>query len=1631
MSNVNSVPYELSIWDDVVETGHNYYSEKKIAVIGADNMDSAIRATDIKLVRNINGSNTLTFNMCYKFLNEENILEDNPFIPYMVNERKLKYKYKGKWYDLKIKNITEDSKNYVFSYTATDCYINELSKNGFNLEFDQKLDNNQGTACELGQATMVDTDWQVVDNNMMIDGEHYARQSVGVPLVNDDGEPIISDCVIQEIVEPLVPMYPVGGSATFYAKKIIVSDAQGISYATEEEVEIPSTLDQIFIYVPYSHAMEQSSKVQFIYNGAQGTYQVDDERVILNAQNYYILNPTYTTYGNGYEISFTDSHSNSITLRPAVYGGTSVKVSDEYRGKRFVISPKTKYDPLLQKYVIVYRKEDLGVISNKDTYVYEDTEYVVPNILQNYVSNHEKFQSTSGWRTMKTIEGSSNMGLVENVSDPDLFAFFDNHSSAATPELTPLLKVKFDGTGTCLMNSGPYDNRSSIKEYTKGEKYVLYINSSNLLDNEYDYSTYSAKYANGNPFSGLSAQVAVYTTRSDGSINITDVLARFETFTSSDAYLYSTAEILNDYSAASVKSLKVGLFFTISGGNVKYWYIKDVQMFKYYEYNGRPLLPSDEDADFDTKVVPKYYGYTPEDNTAAIEAQDVSLIIYDFADMAEIPSNYILQEFSNGEKITEITAKESNYFNIIQNICEKFECWARFDILHDSTGKVLTEVIDGRVRQKKYITFHKYIGQDNYAGFRYGVNLNQIQRTLDSKSIVSKLIVKNNNNKYAKNGFCTIQRAVSNPTKQNSIFNFDNYINQGLLNAEQVERDFWYPSSTTLGYLTTVANASKQYDELAEKVDNINSVLYPLESDYEIAKNGVESGGEKIQELNERIYNEFQCHYEDFCKGMAATLESMQSELDYGYCIAWALYNDTEINHPTYGKINSAGTLYSKNLRGVLAQMNELKTQYEKAVTDESVLGTQISNYKDKIEEYKEIQATLVETIKDADKAFYQKYNAYIQEGTWIDEKYMDDEKYYLDAVSTLYNSCFPKVSYTINVVDVSPFEGGEGYFARLGDKTYIEDVEYFGYELKDGVKTPYKEEIVITEITYYPDNESKNQIKVQNYKNQFQDLFHRLTATVQSVNYSSGAYQRAAEAIKADQTIDTAFLQDTFNMNAIALRNAKNQSVAWDESGITITSADSPNNVLRLINGGLFLSKNGGETWETGVSAEGINANLLTAGQINTSIIQVMDGDCPAFRWDSRGINAYDYDLVNGHATNFNYTKGVRYDRFGIYGFDGLVISGDNAFNPASVDDIIGSEGVKFALTWKGFSFKHGNASNSIILGQYDKLVGGVTTTTYGLKITNNGATTVEINERGDATFQGTINAVNGAIGGWAISSDALSKTYSVDGHTYNVALNTNSVNSAIEVKADGTTTFAVNYLGEATMTAGEIGGWTVNSNGLSHSGVGMSSTGVNAFYAGSKFAVTQDGTLSASGATISGALSASSGQIGNWIISDGGLKSANDQIQLLPVTSGTALKIGSKFSVAADGKLTASGATFSGSISGSTISGGSINIGGGKFKVDSSGALTSTSGMIGDWSITTTGLYKNGFIIGGNPPKITLTEDRATRAVIHLSNGNGSIDIYSDGHITISSRSRPYITVTGDGHSTRYTSSGVQQLY
>jgi hypothetical protein len=174
--------------------------------------------------------------------------------------------------------------------------------------------------------------------------------------------------------------------------------------------------------------------------------------------------------------------------------------------------------------------------------------------------------------------------------------------------------------------------------------------------------------------------------------------------------------------------------------------------------------------------------------------------------------------------VRSITAKESNRFNLLQDLNETFECWAHFEILHDpDTGEILLGKDVGKLdgdeayRQQKFVTFKEYVGKRNYAGFRYGVNLKSIQRTLDSSGAVSKLIVKNNANEFADGGFCSIARAAENPTGENYIYDFSYYIQQGLIGFSEINNDLYLDINGYLGYYKKLREYNKNRETWIEE----------------------------------------------------------------------------------------------------------------------------------------------------------------------------------------------------------------------------------------------------------------------------------------------------------------------------------------------------------------------------------------------------------------------------------------------------------------------------------------------------------------------------------------------------------------------------------------------------------------------------------------------------------------------------------------------------------------------------------------------------------------------------------------------------------------------------------------------
>jgi len=77
-----------------------------------------------------------------------------------------------------------------------------------------------------------------------------------------------------------------------------------------------------------------------------------------------------------------------------------------------------------------------------------------------------------------------------------------------------------------------------------------------------------------------------------------------------------------------------------------------------------------------------------------------------------------------------------------------------------------------------------------------------------------------------------------------------------------------------------------------------------------------------------------------------------------------------------------------------------------------------------------------------------------------------------------------------------------------------------------------------------------------------------------------------------------------------------------------------SDTGVVAFRGGGIFTSteKNaeGNWKWNTGITPEGINANLITSGQLDTNLIRIYSGDNLRFQMNGDGIFAYKSIIVD-----------------------------------------------------------------------------------------------------------------------------------------------------------------------------------------------------------------------------------------------------------------------------------------------------------------------------------------------------------------------------------------------------------------
>lgn len=1294
-------PYELSLWRDIWDDTNQWFDEQKICVIGSNDMLSQSRAIEPTLTRNVNGSKKLTFKMYKKYVDTitgETV--HNPFVDMLISESKIKLNYNGKWFDFIIKNIIENSSTHLCTYQLEDAFVNELSKNGFNKVLSTDLTNNMGDVNTLAKNLLDETDWRVGPT---------------------------SEKIVQTVEDALVYV-TIPAETTIYhlldqkesnrTSGVIVEDSAGITLE-----------NSITALAFYTSCKNKPHRFQFIYSDkgyftedGEPLLSRDQERIITEADcQYYceIDDPASYTVTQ-YNMSLPTGWSFSTQTHDEL-------ISSLYRGDRYGFAQKSKYIPEIDRYVYLYKKDG----DNTEYYGYQYNEYNSATTVSDIITN-SSFKSAAGWTGHTTEEigekSEVNKAKVENVygrfnsgafiSLTDDLQNEDYEPDAQDRTYLPYLKISFEKNTDkkqIVLNSGPYDRRYSIKEMPAGSLWAVRCvdqSGTSLINNgSLNFSLVEYKYNTGSKFlcyedtGNFRAELAK---KDNGS---------YKTYTiGRDTYYFFEVKT-NKYTSetAFTKSSEVRLAITANKTSDAIYYIKDIELFRaHYTKEDTPklIIPNEKHTDtmlddIKNQITFSEYRYFSKDKINSITNEKDMALDDRFETLTY--KKYKPVYNNEAEKIRSVEEKESNYFNILQSLAETFECWLDIEVERDATGKIIRrkeEDAEGPVGTlKKNIVFKNYVGQKNHASFRYGVNLKDIQRTYESKNIVTKLVVKTNANEHAPNGFCTIQRAGANQTGENYIYDFGYYHNMGMLDANV--------------YLSTIQDSTNTGNEWAGPdipgTTGINLKGYNIR---------ISNLNKTIQEENERLVGLAQ----DITKVSAQkkTAEALLDAANTGIVEVEADYERVAKQH-IKAKL-TADLLNRDDIKSLLVEYGTYISERDK---QQALVTTYTNQYNTLKSDYASGESrvkALLEHKKALNTKFYNIYSRFIQEGTWVNEEYIDDDKYYNDAKSVLYNSCYPQVAYNVSVLALSMLPGYELLDFDLGDQTNVVDPEFFGDQ--------FQEEVVVTETVESLDDPTKNTIKVQNFKNQFQDLFQKITATVQQTQYSTGAYQKAVSLAYAEEQAKMEFLNDALSSAGAMLTTAGQQSVTWGDEGITVTDVDTPCNEIRMVGGAILLSKQDEQTgqkkWVSAMTSDGISANLITAGVVNTGKVAIMNGNEEKFLWDANGINAFgDKDSGSGERPF------VRFDKYGLYGIkdkDGA------AYRAVSLDAIMNDS--TFALTWEGLRVvgdsgvvRIGKQEEDLIT--IDSIIDGENTTTFRVKKDGSIETT------GITIRQGTIEGV------------------------------------------------------------------------------------------------------------------------------------------------------------------------------------------------------------------------------------------------------------------------------------------------
>lgn len=593
--------------------------------------------------------------------------------------------------------------------------------------------------------------------------------------------------------------------------------------------------------------------------------------------------------------------------------------------------------------------------------------------------------------------------------------------------------------------------------------------------------------------------------------------------------------------------------------------------------------------------------------------------------------------------------------------------------------------------------------------------------------------------------------------------------------------------------------------------------------------------------------NVFKNELKKYCLNRLTSFESAyQSVID-------VLIEADCANNSAYGDIFNDLYLPYYNKLTVLQKEIQIRTNEIEAVKAEK---QELEEQKSKISYYLNLEKFLGGNLWKELCSFrredsYENSN-YISDGLNNSERLKKAEELLKKAQAEAFTSCNLKLSLSATMLNLlaipefnkltGMFEGGNWIRIGLDDKIYRLRLIHYKIDFSN-----------IQNI----DVEFSDVTQTSNGLNDIKSLMGKVSSMASSFKYVA---HQAEQGSKSFTELDN-IRNDGLNASLYNISNSINQEFVIDEHGITgrqwddITGVYSPQQIKFTNNCLVFTD----DYWQTAKTALGriryynpvSNETKEKYGLIADAVMAgILMGN------DIIGGNIYSENYSSAAGTHLNLNNGDFSFAGGNLVYDSslnkmtlksVTIEWKTATAP-SIEDI---NGLSESLDDKADSKTVSNLNTKIVQilqGEYTTSIGEdyiisphigggyldisgsdgsvmidpaqIKNSSYIFSIKNSSDNLIMgVDTTGDGYFKGNIQASDGTIGGFTISSSSIYKTNNIYGSKSGIYLGTNglSITDKFKVSASGDLTAAsVDLSGKITATSGSVGGWKINSTSL-----------------------------------------------------------------------------------------------------------------------------------------------------------------------------------------------------------------------